>query len=258
MHPDHYSQASFLHGKIPAVIGLGEGEQPNMVEMIEAMKNGKLRPKYERLIRAGANELIEQARAAAATTPSQIATYEYPDEWLVSNAEVLTSSRRLRVVPTPGHTRGHVVFNDEQNKMMFTGDHVLPHITPSVGFEVAQDGWPLRSFLDSLQLLKTLPDALMFPAHGPIRPSVHARVDELLEHHATRLDHMEHAVKFGASTGIEVATIVKWTWHDRDLTELDTMNQTMAVAETMAHLDVLVLQGRATVKTDEFGVAHYS
>ena len=49
--------------------------------------------------------------------------------------EIELKSRTLRVVPTPGHTQGHVVFTDSASGLLFAGDHVLPHITPSIGFE---------------------------------------------------------------------------------------------------------------------------
>ena len=47
------------------------------------------------------------------------------------------TGRDLLAVPTPGHTQGHVVFADVERALLFAGDHVLPRITPSVGFEAA-------------------------------------------------------------------------------------------------------------------------
>jgi glyoxylase-like metal-dependent hydrolase (beta-lactamase superfamily II) len=53
---------------------------------------------------------------------------EFPDRWL--GAETLRfGDRELRVIPTPGHTKGHVVYLDERRGLLFSGDHVLPHIT---------------------------------------------------------------------------------------------------------------------------------
>ena len=34
--------------------------------------------------------------------------------------------------------------------LMFTGDHVLPTITPSIGFELSDWGRPLANYLESL------------------------------------------------------------------------------------------------------------
>jgi glyoxylase-like metal-dependent hydrolase (beta-lactamase superfamily II) len=86
------------------------------------------------------------------------------------------------VLATPGHTRGHVVFHDPGGRLLFAGDHILPRITPSIGFEPALSDDPLGAFLGSLTLIRSRPDARLLPAHGPAGPSAHARVDELIAH----------------------------------------------------------------------------
>ena len=53
---------------------------------------------------------------------------------------------------------------------------------------------PLRDYLDSLELVRGLPDRRLLPAHGPVAPSVHARVDELIEHRHTRLAQIDETV----------------------------------------------------------------
>ena len=77
------------------------------------------------------------------------------------------------MVATPGHTRGHVVFVDAAAELLFAGDHVLPHITPSIGFEAVPGPLPLGDYMDSLRLVRELPDRRLLPAHGPVSPSVH-------------------------------------------------------------------------------------
>jgi len=103
-----------------------------------------------------------------------------------------SATRRLEAIATPGHTRGHVVFADAAaGRLLFAGDHVLPHITPSISLEAAPQELPLRDFIESLLLVR--PDARPGPCcrpHGPVSPSVHARVDELLDHHDARLSAM--------------------------------------------------------------------
>ena len=71
------------------------------------------------------------------------------------------------------------------------------------------------------------------------------RVDELLAHHDARLDATAAAIARTAGTGYETARALTWTRRQRRLDELDPFNQMLAVMETVAHLDVLALQGRA-------------
>jgi glyoxylase-like metal-dependent hydrolase (beta-lactamase superfamily II) len=143
-----------------------------------------------------------------------------------------------------------VVFRDAGAGLLFAGDHVLPHITPSIGFELAPSELPLGDFLDSLRLVRSLPDTRLLPAHGPVTESAHARIDELLEHHHTRLDTIFDAIAKGADTAFEAARLVTWTRRKHALDELNDLNQLLAVIETAAHLDLLVVQGRLRVTAD--------
>jgi glyoxylase-like metal-dependent hydrolase (beta-lactamase superfamily II) len=161
------------------------------------------------------------------------------------------------VVPTPGHTVGHVVYHDERARLLFTGDHILPSITPSIGLEPASGPWPLRDYLDSLLLIKSRPDALLLPAHGPVRASAHARVDELLAHHDDRLGEILKVVTAGASDAYAAAQALTWTHRQRRFAELDSRNQAMAVRETLAHLQVLMLDGLVSASVDETGTERF-
>jgi glyoxylase-like metal-dependent hydrolase (beta-lactamase superfamily II) len=173
--------------------------------------------------------------------PPRAEEWQRPDEWLEDSSEIELSDRTLRVLHTPGHTTGHVVFHDEANQLYFTGDHVLPHITPSIGFETTLDpGHPLEAFLTSLAMLRSRPDGRMLPAHGNVGPSVHARVADLERHHADRLSQCAAQVESQGRTAYEVAVALPWTRRGRAFSSLDPTNRMLAAIETQAHLDVLV------------------
>lgn len=238
LHRDHYTQAVAVRRDFGTLVSLGEGEQASLRAIHQIAK----RPGVTQLLEAGASEL---ARAVASTPgdPHELSIWEDPDRWLVNGVDIVLTSRTLRVIATPGHTRGHVVFHDSGAGALFAGDHVLPHITPSIGFELAPAQSPLRDYLSSLRLVQALPDATLLPAHGPPTGSTHARIEELLRHHDARLTATAEAVAGGASTGFEVASRLGWTRRQRRFDELDLFNQVLAVHETMAHLQVLVERG---------------
>lgn len=158
---------------------------------------------------------------------------------------------------TPGHTRGHMVFADIDAGLLFAGDHVLPHITPSIGFQEAPSQEPLREYLESLNVVRRLPDMRLLPAHGPVSSSTHARIDELVDHHDERLALMADVLAGSECTGYDVARAIGWTRRQRKLDELDMFNQMLAICETVYHLDLLVAQGRAMSNTGEDGVRRY-
>ncbi len=105
--------------------------------------------------------------------------------WLPYLHSVVEASRRLRggeelviggdrweVVHTPGHSLGHVCLWSPARRVLLSGDHLLPGITPPVSFERGFDADPLRSYLDSLRRIADLPSRAGLP--GP-RPSLRRR-----------------------------------------------------------------------------------
>jgi glyoxylase-like metal-dependent hydrolase (beta-lactamase superfamily II) len=243
VHRDHYTQAVWLRREFGPKVSLGAGEQASMA----ALLSGNQHPFHAQLaeLRASGAEPVAAHLARLADAPRGGADgWEPPDEWLLPGQELTLSTRSLRVVATPGHTQGHVVFTDAAAGLLFAGDHVLPHITPSIGFEVVTARQPLRDYLQSLRLVRSLPDLRLLPAHGPVTGSSHARIDELLAHHEDRLNRCAAAVAGGAATAYEVALALRWTRRARRLAELDPFNQMLAVIETRAHLELLAAQGK--------------
>jgi glyoxylase-like metal-dependent hydrolase (beta-lactamase superfamily II) len=253
-HRDHYTQALVLRREFGTEVALGRGERP----AIEAVMDGDdtaFTPQMVRLERAGADALAATIRAQR-PDPQQRSTWELPDRWIDDGAEIAVGDGLLTAVETPGHTRGHLVFADDAAGLMFAGDHVLPRITPSIGFEALPPPSPLADFLTSLQLVRARKDAALLPAHGPVGMRVHERVDALLAHHGDRLDATLAAVREGRSTAADVAGALPWTRHRRRLPDMDPFNAMLAVLETQAHLDVLVERGAVTVES-QGGVDHY-
>ena len=72
----------------------------------------------------------------------------------------------LRILPTPGHTRGHVCFHDEQRGVLFGGDLLLATGEIQLGVVATPDDDPAGQLLDSLALVESLPPALVLPGHG--------------------------------------------------------------------------------------------
>jgi glyoxylase-like metal-dependent hydrolase (beta-lactamase superfamily II) len=170
LHTDHYGQASALRKRFGWRVMLGQDERPSMDYLLSSAHQ-LLDKDLALLMRFGASKVVERLRAERYAIDPPPDSYLAPDVWLEPNQAVALDSRVLLAVPTPGHTQGHLVYYDEQAGVMFTGDHLLPTITPSIGFEPVRCRWALRSFLSSLQLLRDLPDARLLPAHGPVDPA---------------------------------------------------------------------------------------
>lgn len=258
VHRDHYTLGIALRREFGNVVELGVGERPGL-EWATSSEHRPLAPQLRMLRIMGAADRAQAlADRFADHPPAPDPDWEMPDRWLADGMLETEVGRSLEVVETPGHTQGHVVFHDLDAGLLFAGDHVLPTITPSIGFEAVLSPNPLGQFLASLALVRSRPDARLLPAHGAPTESVHARVDELVAHHGRRLEETVVAVEKGASTGAEAAALLTWTRRETAFADLDEFNAMLAIGETGAHLQLLVAQGRLIATDDETGVRRYT
>ncbi|WP_425559066.1 MBL fold metallo-hydrolase [Kutzneria kofuensis] len=155
-----------------------------------------------------------------------------------------------------GHTAGHLVFLDADSSLLFAGDHILPHITPSIGFELVRQELPLGDYLDSLRLVREHPEMRLLPAHGPVADSTHVRVDELLDHHRRRLDETEHALAQDEATAAEVAARMGLDPAQPQAVRDGHLQPDAGHRRDLRPPDVLVRDGRLRSSTVD-GVARY-
>ena len=239
-HWDHYSQALALRERHGLPVFLGREERHSIAAF--STLRGSYPNQVRLLRRAGAGELADVIERMPLQPFERDVQVGEPNEWIDDATTFELRQEEIRAHATPGHTRGHLVYTDSGG-FMFTGDHLLPRITPSVGFERSPEPRALHSFMQSLSAVLRLPDAAMLPSHGAVGASVHARARELLTHHAERLDEIARAVDKGLDTAATIAATMRWTRHDRRLTELGAVHAMTAVLEVAAHLEVLAWRG---------------
>jgi glyoxylase-like metal-dependent hydrolase (beta-lactamase superfamily II) len=182
-----------------------------------------------------------------------------PDRSLDGGEEITCGRFAFRVLWTPGHSTGHICLYDAGHKILLSGDHVLPHITPSVGLHVRAASNPLADYLDSLKLIGKLQAELVMPGHGEPFQGLPERTEALLAHHQKRLDEIVellHAEPGQSLTGYEIAARMSWgrrrTWDD-----LEGFQRRLAVTEALAHIELLHARGLVE-KTYAEGAITYS
>lgn len=248
-HWDHYTQALVWRRDLGVPVLLGREEQHSIQAWHDL--DGAFPEQVDLLRRAGADELAVEVSRMPVEPEERDMDFDVPDGWLGDGDLIDCGGVRLSVLATPGHTRGHVVFADEASGLYFTGDHILPGITPSIAYERAPVTTSLVSYLGSLRLFLERPDGRMLPAHRTPEPSTRARAVELLDHHRQRLDIVGDLVAAGATTAHDVASRMRWTRHDRALEDLGLVHEMTAILEVAAHLTLLELDGLLTRDDDE-------
>jgi glyoxylase-like metal-dependent hydrolase (beta-lactamase superfamily II) len=141
-----------------------------------------------------------------------------------------------RVLELPGHADGHICL--ERDGVFVAGDHLLGAITPTVGLYPEARPDPLGDYQASLRRTLELDLSIALPGHGdPVeRPGERAR--EILEHHEQRLEETAAALGPEPRNAYEVSLGLFGT-------SLDANTRRFALAETLAHLERLVFEGRA-------------
>lgn len=246
VHRDHYTFAVELRRRHGARIHLGSAERPGLLA-VGALGSNVPESSLRELLRAGAGDLATAVRSDTLDEPFEPLDWELPDSWMDAGP-LAVPEHRLVAVHTPGHTKGHMVFHDLDRGLTFTGDHVLPTITPSIGFELGDWDLPLGRYLRSLETMLDDRDRTVLPAHGETGIGLHQRVRALLAHHDRRLEATRAVVsEAGPCTGAAVARRLPWTRRDTPFAELGTFDRMIAVCETLAHLDVAVDRGTVHV-----------
>ena len=152
-----------------------------------------------------------------------------------------------RVVELPGHADGHICLL--RDGVLVAGDHLLGVITPTVGLYPESRPDPLADYQASLQRTIELAPEVALPGHGDAVADPVTRAHEILEHHERRLDETTAALGPKARNAYEVSVALFGT-------SLDASGRRFALAETLAHLERLVQEGRAARTGDDRNVSY--
>lgn len=165
--------------------------------------------------------------------------------------------RKLRCILTPGHTPGHLCLYDAENETLFSGDHILFHISPNIcRWEGVPDS--LGDYLTSLDRVRELPVKLLLPAHREETGDLRARAEELKAHHAKRLEGARRIVAESPGlTAYEITGRMQWSIRARSWTEFPLTQKFFAVGEAMAHLDWLEARKSAACRLENGKIRYY-
>jgi glyoxylase-like metal-dependent hydrolase (beta-lactamase superfamily II) len=241
-HPDHAGLASKLAAQ-GAVIAFHPAETITLLRQFRRIEERRQDSTVWERLNGFPNDLDPSMAIVHAV---ELTLKDIPDPNLpLQGGEWIAIGRfRLRPIWTPGHTLGHLCFWEETQRLLFTGDHVLPTISPHVGLYLHAVGNPLPNYLDSLDLLRTYQPTLVLPAHGENFTDLHGRLDELATHHRERAEEIYALVGDEPVSGWDVASRARWTRRQVTLDGVSPHHHRLALAETLAHLELLRAQNR--------------
>lgn len=147
--------------------------------------------------------------------------------------------RRWKVVTGAGHSPEHACLYCADERLLISGDQVLPRITSNVSvYPTEPDADPLADWLDSIEKLRALhPETRVFPAHNEPFEGLCIRLDQLADDHRRKLDALETACRERAlSAWDSFSTLFR--------RPIGQGERQMATGEALAHLHWLERRGR--------------
>ncbi len=237
IHPDHFG----LAGRLREASGAWVALHPADAELIPARYgmdiDGLIARMRDLLRECGVPDAEREALTGASMGIREFVALAQPDVLLHDGARVALPGWDLTVVHTPGHSPGHVCFHETRRRMLISGDHVLPRISPNISVHAQQPGNPLAEFLDALLRVRALDVDEVLPAHEWRFRGLAERVDQLLRHHHDRIE--QTAALVSGSPGITCWQATQRLDWSRGWDELTSFMRRAAVGETLAHLVLL-------------------
>lgn len=232
-HADHYGLADRIRNESGAWVAMHTRD----AEVLASLPTNQVTWERRVIEQVTAHGFpVDQARAAAAEMQlGRFVGRGLPDRRLHNDQTIEVGGVELRAVWTPGHTPGHSCFHAPERRVLFSGDHVLPRITPQIAAlatDTADD--PLADYLRSLERLQRVAVDEILPAHEYRFRGLGSRLDALAAHHTERLNELGAAVRsHPGATAWELCTALSWS---RPWEAFSPQSQRFALGETLAHL----------------------
>lgn len=251
IHPDHIGLAAWLQERHGVPVLMSQRTRELATVLLLSGADREQMEEAERFFRS--HGIVEAAQMQQMFKPDRFVrvTSGMPHvERVISDGEVLSWRDAWSVMETNGHAEGHLCLLNAAERVLISGDQVLPTISSNIGFIWHNgDKNPLSSYLASLRRLRTLDsETLVLPSHGLPFVGLQHRIDDLISHHEEKLATLQ-AFLTEPRTGVDVLPLM----YRR---ELRGMHLFLALTEALAHLEYLVHAGRAE-RLEEKGVIRY-
>lgn len=164
--------------------------------------------------------------------------YPFPFTYCADGDVLEYGGYTLNILSVPGHTPDMVTLYEPENQLYFAADHILGTISPNItSWHDQKDS--LGLYLQSLERVKRLPVKLTLTGHRELVEHTRQRIEQLEEHHQTRLAEALFILEAGPATAYQVASRMQWSIRARRWEEYPVPQQWFATGEALAHLEHL-------------------
>jgi glyoxylase-like metal-dependent hydrolase (beta-lactamase superfamily II) len=242
-HPDHCGMAGKIRQRAPKIELICHRWEADLIESRYIKFSGPREDIAFLLEKHGVPEADLQPLGSASMPILKMVAITLPDHVLYGGEIISTGVFNLEVIWTPGHSPGHICLYEPQNQLLFCGDHILPNITPNVGYHVLSGDNPLGDYLSSLHKLAHLSVDRAHPGHENSFSDLRGRIKSILEHHIQREAEIKNLIDHQVSNSYEISRRLTWSlnlpWE-----QFDPLQKRFAITETIAHLEHMRWEGK--------------
>jgi len=238
IHPDHFGLAGELRERARAELVIHRLEVA-LMEPRYARAEDLVHDVAEWLSKNGVPPAEAEFVKTASMAAREFVSVVEPDTLLEGAERLPIDETELEVVWTPGHSPGHCCFYWPARRVLFSGDHLLPKISPNIGLHPQSGADPLDDYLASLARIRRLEVELVLPAHGDPFRNHRERIAAITQHHDDRKAALVNLARDGAKSGWQLAGGL---FHG--VMERNVFQQRLALQETLAHCQSLAVEGR--------------
>ena len=247
-HPDHIGLAGKIKQQNDALVYLHMEDAKVLKTRYENVE-GLLLQVNEWLMHHGLPKEHLQSLAEASMPAIKYVVLTEPDIMLKGGERIPTALGELEAVWTPGHAPGETCFYLESEKILFSGDHILPGVSPNIGLHPQSMKNPLLSYFNSLEKVEKLDVNLVLPGHEHSFENPAARIKSLREHHYGRIEQIAEKLSSGAKNAYEITSSITWGVGSWD--KLSDWDRRMALMEVVAHLEFMKYQKTVIVEEND-------
>ncbi|MDA8189425.1 MAG: MBL fold metallo-hydrolase [Dehalococcoidales bacterium] len=252
-HEDHFGQARFLKEQSGARVYAHKASLP-MLEGLESEFDLRYNVYRRRLMRnAGAPEEVILAVQPIVDSFKESAEAVAVDEALEDGDVIHVGRTQLQVIYTPGHAAGAMCLHHPGDKILFSGDHLLPDVSSNAVIDAPLDCGDCRrrslvEYISSLRLIQAMGLDLVYPAHGDEIRDHRTLIEQRLAFYETRKSAILGALGDGEKTPYQLSRKLFPAIREFEIF--------LALSEVIGHLDLLENEGKVAWRMSD-GVVRY-
>jgi glyoxylase-like metal-dependent hydrolase (beta-lactamase superfamily II) len=249
-HVDHYGAAMKIVKKSGgrAVIGAHEEEVTRLKDGLEVPSEI-----YEQFLRLVGVPILFRFMSSFIITVFNLLSDKCHVDYTIHNGDIIDlGNYQGKVICTPGHSPGLFCIFLEKERILFSADHIIAHITPNA-YVILDQKSPIpvrvsqKEFYDSINTIEKLNPSVIYPSHGETVFNLNRVTEMYRQFFLMRQGLILSILDEGAMTVYQIA---RRLFPDIGGIKLP-LEIFLSISEVYTHLQILMIEDRVSIRNDD-------